>query len=159
MTRGRITRRRGRGEDGSSALEFAFIVPIFLTLVFGVIQYGLYFYSMQSGTSAVGEATRRMTVGDCQTSGSIQTMLLNRLGSATTASAPSGVSVTRSYTKADGTTTMAAPGEIGGTVTLTASYPSLNLNFPLIPVPNGGTVNRSATARIEDITASSAGAC
>lgn len=159
VRRGRTTWRRGRGERGAAALEFAFVVPIFLILVFGVIQYGLYFFSMQSGTSAVGEATRRMTVGDCQTSASVRTLVYNRLGSATTASAASGVTVTQTYTKADGTTSMSAPGEIGGTVTLKVSYPSINLSFPLIPVPDGGTVTRSATARIEDVTESAVGAC
>ena len=159
MTRGLSTERRRRGERGAAALEFAFVVPIFLILVFGVIQFGLYFYSMQSGTSAVGEATRRMTVGDCQSTGSLQTMLFNRLGSATTAQSGAGITVTPGYTKADGTTAMAAPGEIGGTVKLTVTYPSLDMDFPLIPTPNNGVVTRSATARIEDVTASTAGAC
>ena len=49
-------------------------MPIFLVLVFGVIQYGLYFWSMQAGTAAVGEAVRRMTVGDCQTDAQVQTL-------------------------------------------------------------------------------------
>lgn len=159
MTRGRTTKRAERGDRGAAAVEFAFVVPIFLALVFGVIQYGLYFYSMQSGTSAVGEATRRMTVGDCQTSAGLKTFMRGRLGKATTATLDSQVTVTTTYTKADGTTIMAAPGEIGGTVTLLARYPSLDLNFPLIPVPDSGFVTRSATARIEDVTASSPGAC
>ena len=51
---------------------------------------------------------------------------------------------------------MAAPGEVGGTVKLTVTYPGLDFDFPLIPVPNDGEVTRSATARIED-TISSAG--
>jgi hypothetical protein len=60
------------------------------------------------------------------------------------------------YTQADGTS-MSAPGQIGGSVTVTATFPTLNLHFPFIPVPNSGNVTRSATARIEDITAITGG--
>ena len=143
--------RRRRSQKGAAAVEFALLAPVFILLVCGLIQFGWYFYAMQSGTSAVGEATRRMAVGDCQTSSQLQTMLKGRLGSATSVAA-SGITVTRTYTKADGATSTAAPGEIGGTVTLTATYPTFNLNLPLMSAPNGGNVTRSATARIEDVT-------
>ena len=82
----------------------------------------------------------------------------NRLGSASTTTVPAGITVVaRTYTKADGTTSMAAPGEIGGTVTLTTSFQGLDLNFPFIPTPDDGVVTRSATARIEDVTSSPGG--
>ena len=149
--------RERRGQRGASAVEFALVAPIFIWLILGIIQYGFYFFAMQSGTSAVGEVTRRMTVGDCQSSGEVQNLVYNRLGSATVASSASGVSVSRTYTEADGTTSMASPGQIGGTVTLTATFPTVNLHFPLIPLPNSGNVTRSATARIEDVTAMSGG--
>ena len=55
-------RRRLREESGATAVEFALIMMPLLYLVFGVIQYSLYFYSMQSGTSAVGDAVRRLSV-------------------------------------------------------------------------------------------------
>jgi len=154
----RLTRMRARrGQDGAAAVEFALLAPVLILLVCGLIQYGWYFYAMQSGTSAVGEATRRMAVGDCQTSGEVQSLLKARLGPATSVAA-SGITVTPVYTKADGTTTTpSAPGEIGGTVTLTATFPTLNLNLPLISAPNGGTVTRSATARIEDISSMTGG--
>ena len=149
--------RRRRSQKGAAAVEFALIAPILIMLLVGLVQYGFYFYAMQSGTSAVGEATRRMAVGDCQTPGEVQTLLKGRLGAATTASSPSGITVNPAYTKADGTTTTASPGEIGGTVTLTATVPTIDLNFPLISIPNGGNVTRSATARIEDVSAMAGG--
>ena len=153
----RITRQRPRrSQNGAAAVEFALLAPVLILLVCGLIQYGWYFYAMQSGTSAVGEATRRMAVGDCQTAGEVQTFLKARLGPATSVAA-AGISVTPAYTKADGTTTAASPGEIGGTVTLSATFPTLNLNLPLISAPNGGTVTRSATARIEDVSSMTGG--
>jgi Flp pilus assembly protein TadG len=153
----RLIRSRRKGERAAVVVEFALVMPIFLILVFGVIQYGLYFFAMQSGANAVGEVVRRMSVGDCQSSSSAQALMYNRLGSATSASSASGVTVTPSYTKADGTTSASSPGEIGGTVKLTATFPTVNLHFPFVPIPNSGNVTRSATARIEDITAITGG--
>ncbi len=62
-------------------------MPIFLVLAFGVIQYGLYFWSMQAGTAAVGDAARRMSVGDCQTEAQVETYLASKLGAARTSGA------------------------------------------------------------------------
>jgi Flp pilus assembly protein TadG len=149
--------RRRNGDRGAVVVEFALIMPIFLLLIFGVIQYGMYFWSMQAGANAVGEATRRMSVGDCQSSTEVQNLLKTRLGSATTATAGSGITVATSYTMADGSTPSGSPGQIGGTVQLTATFSTVDLHFPFIPVPGGATVTRSATARIEDITAITGG--
>jgi Flp pilus assembly protein TadG len=149
--------RRRRDENGAAAVEFALVLIPMLILVFGLIQYGWYFYAMQSGSSAVGDASRRVAVGNCQTVAQVQTLLKNHLGAATTASSASAITTTVTYTKADGTT-MAAPGEIGGSVTVTATFPTLNLHFPFIPVPNNGDVTRTNVARIEDLS-SSQGTC
>jgi Flp pilus assembly protein TadG len=156
VTRAR-SRLRRRDDRGAAAVEFALVLIPMLYLVFGLIQYGWYFYAMQSGSSAVGNAARRVAVGNCQTVAQVQTMLKNNLGPATTASSASGVATTITYTKADGTT-MAAPGQIGGSVTVTATFPTMNMHFPFIPVPNGGSVTRTNVARIEDL-ASTEGTC
>jgi Flp pilus assembly protein TadG len=132
-------------------------MPLLLVLVFGIIQYGWYFYAMQAGSSAVGDAARRVAVGNCQTTAQAQTLIYNKLGGATTASSSSGVTTTVAYTNLDGTPDT-SPGHIGGSVLVTATFPTLNLHFPFIPVPNGGSVTRSTFARIEDITATQ-GAC
>src|SRR3954452_14664371 len=112
-----LSRRRARrDEGGAAAVEFALIMLPLLYLVFGLIQYGWYLYAMQSGTSAVGDAARRVAVGNCQTVAQVQTLLKNKLGAATTASSASGIATTVTYTKASDGSTMAAPGEIGGSV-------------------------------------------
>jgi Flp pilus assembly protein TadG len=141
---------RRRGEGGAAAVEFALVMPILLVLVFGIIQYGWYFYAMQSGSSAVSDAARRVAVGNCQTTGQVQTLIYNKLGGATTASTASGVTTTVTYTNNDGSPDT-SPGHIGGSVLVTATFPTLDIHFPLIPVPNGGSVTRSTFARIEDI--------
>lgn len=150
--------RRRRDEGGAAAVEFALVLIPLLYLVFALIQYGWYFYAMQSGSSAVGDAARRIAVGNCQTVGQVQTVIYNHLGPATTAGSASGVNTTVTYTKANGSGNVAAPGEIGGAVTVTATFPTLNMHFPFIPVPDNGNVTRTNVARVEDL-ASTQGTC
>lgn len=132
------------------------LLPL-LYLVFGMIQYGWYFYAMQSGSSAVGSAARQVAVGNCQTVAQVQTLLKNHLGPATTASSASGITpTTLTFTKADGSSS-STPVQ-GGSVTVKATFPTFDLNFPLVPVPNNGNVTRTAVARVED-TSSAQGTC
>jgi Flp pilus assembly protein TadG len=157
MTRWRKLRER-RDQRGAAAVEFGLVLIPMLYIIFATIQYGLYFYSMQAGSSAVNNAVRRVVVGNCTTTGQVQTLIYNNLGAATTASSPSGVTTTVTYQSADGTTTVASPGEIGGAVTVTATYPIVNLHFPFIPMPNAGTVTRTNVGRVEDLS-STQGTC
>jgi Flp pilus assembly protein TadG len=150
--------RRRRDEDGAAAVEFALVLIPLLYLVFGLVQYGWYFYAMQSGSSAVGDAARRIAVGNCTTTSEVKGVIYDHLGAATTASSSSGITTTITYTKADGSGSVAAPGEIGGSVTVTATFPTLDMHFPFIPVPNDGDVTRTNVTRIEDLD-SSQGTC
>jgi Flp pilus assembly protein TadG len=142
---------RRRDQSGAAAVEFALILPLLLLLVFGVIQYSWYFYAMQSGSSAVGDAARRLAVGNCQNVSQVKTLLKKDLGSATTASA-SGITTTVTYVNPDGSPD-SSPGHMGGSVTVSATFPTLNMHFPFIPIPNGGNVTRTNVARIEDTDA------
>ena len=78
-----------------------------------MIQYGWYFYAMQAGSSAVGDAARRLAVGNCQTTGQVQTLLKNNLGPPPPPT-PRASRRAVTYINVDGTPD--APGEIGGTV-------------------------------------------
>jgi hypothetical protein len=93
----------------------------------------------------------------------VQNLLKTQLGSATTASSASQITTTLSYTKADGTASGSPsdptnPAQVGGSVTVTATFPTLNMHFPFIPVPNNGDVTRTNVARIEDLD-STQGTC
>lgn len=149
--------RRRRDQHGAAAVEFALVLIPMLYLIFGLIQYGWYFYAMQAGSSAVGDAARRVAVGNCQTVGEVQTLLKSHLGAATTASSAGNISTTVAYTNADGSPAT-SPGQIGGSVTVTATFPTLNMHFPFIPVPGSGNITRTNVARIEDLD-SSQGTC
>ena len=51
-------RRGGRGEKGQSLVEFALILPIFLLLLFAIVDFGMGFYSWISITNAAREGAR-----------------------------------------------------------------------------------------------------
>jgi Flp pilus assembly protein TadG len=144
--------RRRRTERGAAAVEFALIMLPLLYLVFGVIQYGLYFYGMQAGTSAVGEATRRLTVGSCQSTGELKQFLADRLGAASNDTATTLNPVVTYKTAASPPVDTGAPGLVGGSVTLKLTFQTIDLNFPFIPVPNDGKVTREIFGRVEDTT-------
>lgn len=149
-----VFRTRGRDERGASAVEFALVIPLLLVVIFGIIQYSWYFYAMQSGTSAVGDVVRRLSVGACQTSGERVTLLTSDLGAALSG----GITVNSvTYTTASG----GASGTpvVGGSVKLTVTFPTMNLHFPFVPVPNGGSVTRVQKARVESAVAATGVTC
>ncbi|OLT06697.1 pilus assembly protein TadE [Kocuria sp. CNJ-770] len=51
-----------RSERGAAAVEFALVVPILLTLLLGVIEFGHYFNTQISATHAAREAARTMSI-------------------------------------------------------------------------------------------------
>lgn len=59
--------RRFRGEEGGAlAVEFGLIAPIFLGLLFGLIEIALMFWSTQVLETAVGNAARQIYTGTFQ---------------------------------------------------------------------------------------------
>ena len=52
-----------RGERGQSLVEFTLIVPIFLLLVFAIVDFGMGLYSWITVTNAAREGARIGTVG------------------------------------------------------------------------------------------------
>lgn len=137
-----------RPERGASAVEFALVmVPLFY-LTFGIIQYGLYFWGMQAGTSATSDAVRRITVGDCETETQLRPFLKTRIGSASP-TAEGAIEADPVYKTESGGTT--ASPSLGGSVILTVKFDALNLNFPFIPLPDNGLVTREVFGRIESV--------
>ncbi|MFN7001406.1 MAG: TadE family protein, partial [Elioraea tepidiphila] len=60
--RGLIAPRRGRSAGGA-ALEFALVAPVFLMLVFGIIDFSRYAFSVISVRQAAAEAVRAASLG------------------------------------------------------------------------------------------------
>jgi Flp pilus assembly pilin Flp len=51
-------------DGGAAAVEFALVLPILALILFGIIDYGLYFSNNLSAQSGVQTAARQATVGD-----------------------------------------------------------------------------------------------
>lgn len=60
---GRLIRKKENGERGQSLVEFALIVPLFLLLVFAIVDFGMGFYSWITVTNAAREGARVGVVG------------------------------------------------------------------------------------------------
>ncbi len=56
-----VTWRPARRERGAAAVEFALVVPLLLTLVFGIISYGYLLSFRQSLSQAAAEGARAST--------------------------------------------------------------------------------------------------
>jgi len=57
----RLVRRFARRQDGSAAIEFAFIAAPFIALTFAILETALVFFAGQTLETAVSEAGRLMT--------------------------------------------------------------------------------------------------
>ena len=54
----RITRRTGKGEGGQSLVEFTFVLPIFLLVLFAIIDFGMAFNTWITVTNSAREGAR-----------------------------------------------------------------------------------------------------
>ena len=62
-------KRRGRHQRGQSLVEFALVIPLFLVLVFGIIDFGLGLKSWITITNAAREGARYAAVTCGETTG------------------------------------------------------------------------------------------
>lgn len=67
-----------RGRSGAAATEFALVLPIFLALLFGIIQFGSVLYLHNNMVNAARESVRRMSVAE-MTGAEAQTYAQNYL--------------------------------------------------------------------------------
>lgn len=96
----RFIRKLRRERDGATAVEFALIAPILITMMLGVMNFGLYLYFQNSISTAVDEAARSATIyptpSDTEIEANFDEALLT---SASYGSA--GIAVTHGKTSAD----------------------------------------------------------
>lgn len=123
-------RRRG-DEAGSTVVEFALVVPILLAIMLGILQYGYHFWALETASATAREAVRRYAVGT-------QTACTQQEARDHAASAALGA-----------VTVTAPPASptVGQVITVTVSFQSLDMG--LFPLPHGGVVTQSASARVE----------
>jgi Flp pilus assembly protein TadG len=132
---------RRRSDRGASAVEFALVMVPLLALLFGAIQYGLYFWAYQGGSDIARSAARLAAVGTPADCASFTSDVKDQIGGM---GDKSSAVVTRTYTQADPTKV-----DIGDTVKVTVQFKSIDLHFPFVPFINDGLVSSSAEARVD----------
>lgn len=132
---------RKDSERGVSALEFGLVMPVLLLVIFGLVQYGYHYWSLETASATAREAARRLVVGsgeDC-----VRAEARSRAAMPAVDGTPS---VTWIYGAAASSTPV-----VGEQVTVTVSFQSLDIG--LFPLPAGGVVTETATAVVENIPA------
>ncbi|GAA2019366.1 MULTISPECIES: TadE/TadG family type IV pilus assembly protein [Nocardioides] len=138
------TRRaaRQRSERGATVVEFALLMPVLFLLLFGIIQYGLYFWAMQGGSDIARNAARMAAVGDPATCAAYRTAVAADIQGLT--GSGSTATVRRSYA-----TALPSQVQVGDVVTVTVQFDSFDLQLPILPFVDDGEVNATAEARVE----------
>lgn len=122
-------------------------MPLLLLIVFGIIQWGLYFWAMQGGSDIARDAARRAAVSDpayadCADFKANITEDIEALVG--TGAAPA---ISRVYDQTNGTDP--AQVEVGEQVTVTVVFKSIDLHIPLVPMVKDGKVTSTADARVD----------
>jgi Flp pilus assembly protein TadG len=133
---GRCVRKRRRG---AAAVEFAIVLPVFVILVFGMIEYGRMVMVQQVITNASREGARRAVL-DGATTTSVQSAVTSYLTNA---------SVNGGSTAVSPNPTTAASGD---PITVTVSIPFSSVSWLPSPMYLGGkTLSASTTMRRESV--------
>ena len=117
---------RRRPQRGSTFVEFALTLPLFVTLLVGTLEYGYWFYVAVSATSAAREGARQCTLVSLGACGACNP---------TAAVAYMGAIHLNSYTSASASCVNSA-GAFMYTVTTTVDFPTLTgylSNFGITP--------------------------
>jgi len=136
---------RVRSQRGAAAVEFALVMLPLLVLLFGAIQYGLYFWAMQGGSDVARSAARDSTVGDatiatCSAFRSDVRAQINGLSGDS-----SHATVQRTFLRADGT----GPLDEGDKIRISVSFKSVDMHLPFVPFIHDGIVTSTTTARVD----------
>lgn len=74
-----------KADDGAAAVEFAFCLPVFLAIVFGIIQFGLTQHDFSSVRYAMQTASRALVIDPDLNQAAIQALVDDQLAETTNA--------------------------------------------------------------------------
>jgi Flp pilus assembly protein TadG len=134
---------QARPESGAAAVEFALVLIPLIALLLGMLQFGWYFFTAQSASSAARETARRLVVGSCTAGTDALTFARNQAHVASLGLTFGTPTSQNNVLPAIGTVlrvTVTANGNIIG----------------LYPMPNNGQVTRVVESRVEDVASNPA---
>ena len=147
-----MRRRESHPDAGAAAVEFAIVSVLLLTILFGILQYGYFFFQATGVEHAAREGARLASVGIRSSA----TVADPCTAFATEVDARAGTGdVTRVralFTNTDGVAGIAR----GDTVAVTVFWAPSDFQFPFLPFLGGGTLEETGTTRIERLPASPA---
>lgn len=131
------------------------MVPLLLLVVFGTIQYGLYFWAMQGGSDITRSAARLASVSDPVDCAGFQDAVNAQVTGF--AASQGDVQVSRTYAKGPGNSGPAV--QVGDLVTVSVGFDSTDLGLGgFLPFIEDGRVSQTAQARV-DYVVGTPGAC
>lgn len=133
-------RRDGRG---AAAVEFALVMPLLFMLLFGIIQYGLFFNDSLSTRTGVREGARLGVVGSFDSAGCTGDPL-DRLACGT--GKQIGALTGEEYVR------VAAASWTKGKPLVVCAYVKSDGGVGLLPMPNGGWIFSTTRMSIEQET-------
>lgn len=137
-----------RGQRGATALEFGLVAPVVFLLLFGIVQYGYWFWSAETAAATAREAARRLAVGtdwSCTRDEIVAAVRIPAIGDSVSVPLPE---------YADDSGVPVSP-RVGSLVTVSVAFDTLDLHLPLLPVPS--QVVGHGTARVENLPATPLG--
>jgi TadE-like protein len=156
--RGQSTRGRSRGERGAALVEFAIILPLFVLLIFGIIEFGMTYNDFISVRQGTREAARQGAVGNFGTTTSCSLTGLSggpstdiqKLMCLTKAQIGLGYSNTR-VKVLSGNTDLSGAGTFtkGDALILCVQYPVDTTAKLISPVLGGAILKTKTSMRIE----------
>ena len=111
-------------------MEFALVMIPLITLLLGTLEFGFYFFTAQSASSAARETARRLTVGECQATGAAQIFAQNQANV---------IALTLQYGTPSGASAVSPIGILptpGSPLRVRVQADAKLIN--LFPLPNGG---------------------
>jgi hypothetical protein len=141
----RAGRRRREDQQGAAAVEFALVVPILFLLMFGILQYGLWFFDTLGTRQGVREAARMGVVRNFPSCGTA-TNDMDKLRCETK----------RQIDAVTGTTYVRvvkpSTWQKGAPLVVCAMVKS-NGGIGLLPLPSGGWITTKTQMSVEEDTA------
>lgn len=132
-----MARRDTGNERGAAAVEFALVSVAFFALLFGTIQFGIWFWSWQQVGHAAREASRVAAVYPTCTTG-IEDAGVEALEGAPLTTKDVSVGV--------------APTNVGDTITVTVTGSAVDVGFFSFFTPG---ISKQAVSRVENIPSGS----